>query len=342
MIENTLYMSDDLDCIAVSLCNSNGAKLTVTNYGASVVSLEIPNKKGTLINVIVGLEDIEEYEEVSYHPSSKFLGASIGRYAGRISKGSIQLGTKEHKLYHENGVHLHGGLKGFDKKFWKLETAHNDTIVFSYESKHLEEGYPGNLSIRAIYQLSDDNELIITYQATTDHDTFVNLTNHSYFNLNGSGSILNHRLILDCPDYLEVDTDQLPTGQIKPVTGTKYDFLKPESLKGLESNGVIDDTFIFGSTNKGIDNLEPKITISSPESGLKMEVQTNQPAVVIYTPENFPDWNFKNQVVYDRFPAICFECQNYPDAPNQNHFPSSFLKTGEHYENKTVFKFLAL
>ncbi|GAA0713748.1 galactose mutarotase [Aquimarina litoralis] len=342
MIQNTLYTSDDPDCVSLVLGNANGAKLTVTNYGASIVSLEIPNKKGELINVIAGLDNVADYEEVSYHPSAKFLGASIGRYAGRIREGGIEIGDEQYVLYHENKVHLHGGLKGFDKKFWKLESTRDNTITFSYESKHLEEGYPGNLKVKVMYQLSNDNELIITYHATTDRDTFVNLTNHAYFNLDGSGSILDHSLQLSCSDYLEVDALQLPTGKLISVMGTPYDFLEPKSLQSLENYGLIDDTFVFSSTNKEVDSQVPKISLVSDKSGLKMEVRTNQPAVVIYTPESFPDWNFKNQSIYGSFPAICFECQNYPDAPNHHHFPSALVKANDKYENRTIFKFLAI
>lgn len=342
MIQNTLYTSDDPDCVSLVLGNANGAKLTVTNYGASIVSLEIPNKKGELINVIAGLDDVADYEEVSYHPSAKFLGASIGRYAGRIREGRIKIGDEQYALYHQNEVHLHGGLKGFDKKFWKLESTRDNTITFSYDSKHLEEGYPGNLKVKVMYQLSNDNELIITYHATTDRDTFVNLTNHAYFNLDGSGSILDHSLQLSCSDYLEVDALQLPTGELKSVIGTPYDFLQPNRLQDLENYGLIDDTFVFSSANKEVDNQLPKISLVSDESGLKMEVRTNQPAVVIYTPESFPDWNFKNQSIYGRFPAICFECQNYPDAPNHHHFPSALVKANDEYKNKTIFKFLTV
>lgn len=342
MTQNTLYTSDDPDCISLVLSNANGAKLTVTNYGASIVSLEIPNKKGELINVIAGLDDIKDYEKVSYHPSAKFLGASIGRYAGRISEGRIKIGDEEYVLHHQNKVHLHGGLKGFDKRLWKLESTNSNAITFSYDSKHLEEGYPGNLKVKVIYQLSNDNELIITYYATTDKDTFVNLTNHAYFNLEGSGSILDHSLQLNCSDYLEVDALQLPTGQLKSVIGSPYDFLESKPLQILEDNGLIDDTFVFSSANREVDTHSPKISIESDKSGLKMEVRTNQPAVVIYTPESFPDWNFKNQSKYDRFPAICFECQNYPDAPNQHHFPSALVKANEQYKNLTIFKFLAV
>ncbi|WP_108804696.1 aldose epimerase family protein [Aquimarina sp. Aq107] len=337
MTQKTWDAAKDTTFAAITLQNTNGGKLKLTNYGASIVSLEIPNKENKLVNVVLGLETVNEYKEVSYHPSAKFLGASIGRYAGRISNGGFELDGNKYEIHQNNGVHLHGGYEGFDKKIWRVDSINHDTntAIFSYNSRHLEEGYPGNLKVKAIYHLSEDNDLTITYKAVSDIDTVVNLTNHAYFNLNGSGDILDHTLLLDCPEYLEVDTKQLPTGKTKSVTGTKFDFLTSTSLRRLINSGHIDDTFIF-NMNKSSHN---RISLESSVSGLKMEVKTNQPAVVIFTPENFPDWNFKDQVKYDRFPAICFETQNYPDAPNHKHFPSSLLKAGKHYENKSVFKF---
>ncbi|MHA7056821.1 aldose epimerase family protein [Aquimarina sp. M1] len=328
------------DCVAVVLRNYKGTTLTVTNFGASVVSLEMLDKRGAFVNVIVGLDTIETYREIAYHPSAKFLGASIGRYAGRISKGSFDLNDQNYPVYQKNGVHLHGGLEGFDKKIWRVDSINEDTntVVFSYNSKHKEEGYPGNLEVKAIYELSEDNALTITYKAISDQNTFVNLTNHSYFNLNGSGSILDHKLFLDCSGYLEVDTKKLPTGKINSVTATAYDFLNSKSLQSLSSFGLIDDTLIYNTKNgKAVDSIRAKLV--APTSGLQMEIKTNQPAVVIYTPEYFPNWGFKNQVRYDRFPGICFENQNYPDAPHHNHFPPSLLKAGGAYENKSVFQF---
>ncbi|WP_299212766.1 aldose epimerase family protein [uncultured Aquimarina sp.] len=340
MTQKASYKERNLELVSPTLINNQGAKLTLTNYGASIVSLVIPNKREELINVVVGLDSVNDYKEASYHPSSKFLGASIGRYAGRISNGGFTINNKEYKLFQENDVHLHGGLEGFDKKLWEVDSVNQDTntVVFSYHSKHMEEGYPGDIEVKAIYQLSDDNNLTVTYKAISDQDTFVNLTSHGYFNLNGSGSILDHILFLDCPKYLEVDTKQLPTGKLRSVTGTKFDFLKSKDLKLLENFGLIDDTFIYNTKNgASIDKIKARLI--APASGLQMEISTNQPSVVIYTPENFPNWNFKNQARYHRFPAICFENQNYPDAPNHARFPSSLIRAEEEYENRSVFKF---
>ncbi len=312
-------------------------QLRITNFAATVMSLEVPNTYGELTNVVVGFDSLYDYVEKSKTKESKFLGASIGRYAGRISNEKIIVNGVDYPLYNENGVHLHGGRNGFDEKVWDIDHIDEDelSISLSYLSEHLEEGYPGNLRVKVIYRLTNDNELKITYQAISDQDTVVNLTNHTYYNLEGCNTITNHVLKLNCSNYLEVDEKQLPTGVIKTVTDTKLDFLLPRKLDNLEEKGSIDDTLIFDAEK------EAKATISAQESKIKMEVYTNQPAVVVYTPEKFPDWNFRKGVQYDKFPAICFETQNYPDAPNHNNFPLVFLKADALYENRSIFKFSA-
>ncbi len=312
-------------------------QLRITNFAATVMSLEVPNTYGELTNVVVGFDSLYDYVEKSKTKESKFLGASIGRYAGRISNEKIIVNGVDYPLYNENGVHLHGGRNGFDEKVWDIDHIDEDelSISLSYLSEHLEEGYPGNLRVKVIYRLTNDNELKITYQAISDQDTVVNLTNHTYYNLEGCNTITNHVLKLNCSNYLEVDEKQLPTGVIKTVTDTKLDFLLPQKLDNLEEKGSIDDTLIFDAEK------EAKATISAQESKIKMEVYTNQPAVVVYTPEKFPDWNFRKGVQYDKFPAICFETQNYPDAPNHNNFPLVFLKADALYENRSIFKFSA-
>ncbi len=322
------------ELLVLSLKNDNGMRLRITNFAATIMSLEVPDRHGKLINVVVGFDSLQDYVDKSKNKVSRFLGASIGRYAGRISNEKITVNTIDYPLYHENGVHLHGGRNGFDERVWEIEYIDEDelSVSLSYLSEHMEEGYPGNLRVKVIYQLTNENELKITYQAVSDQDTVVNLTNHAYYNLNGVNSITDHTLKLNCSNYLEVD-HQIPTGVIKPVVDTNYDFLSAQKLDALEENGSIDDTFVFDAKK------EAKVTVSAQESGIVMEVLTNQPAVVIYTQEKFPDWNFRKGAKYSKFPAICFETQNYPDAPNHSHFPSAVLQAGEYYENKSVFKF---
>lgn len=286
--------------------------LIVLDYGAIIQKLLVKDKIGESINVVVGFDFASKYLK-----DQICLGASVGRYAGRISNGNFKLDRENYDLHVNNGVHLHGGKEGFHKKYWTFESVNygkEPYVVLSYLSKHLEEGYPGNLKTTVTYQLID-NQLQITYRATTDRTTVVNLTNHSYFNLDKSGSIDDHRMQLNCPDYLETLENLLPTGKLLPVKDTKYDFLnqKPIGKKRL------DTTFINGLKS------DIAAILSSKSSGIGMEVSTNQPGLVVYTPLNFP--------------AICFETQNFPDAPNHQHFPSSILRPGEKYVNKSTFKF---
>ncbi len=323
------------ELLILSVRNDNGMRLRITNFAATIMSLEVPDANGKLVNVVVGFESLQDYIEKSKGKVSRFLGASIGRYAGRISNQKISVNTIDYPLYHEEGIHLHGGKNGFDEKVWEIDYIDEDelSVSLSYLSEHMEEGYPGNLRVKVIYQLTNDNELIIKYQAISDQDTVVNLTNHAYYNLSGEQTITNHILKLNCSNYLEVDGKQFPTGNINSVLGTKYDFLNWRKLDELEEKGILDDTFVFDTKEKS------KVVINAEESGIQMEVSTNQPAVVIYTHKQFPDWNFRKGVKYDKFPAICFETQNYPDAPNHSNFPSTLIKAGELYENRSVFKF---
>ncbi|WP_299434458.1 aldose epimerase family protein [uncultured Aquimarina sp.] len=323
------------ELLVLSVQNDNGMRLRITNFAATLMSLDVPDVSGNFTNVVVGFDSLEDYMEKSKTKESKFLGASIGRYAGRISNKKVKITNKEYPLYHENGVHLHGGKNGFDEKMWDIDYINEDdlSVSLSYLSEDMEEGYPGNLQVKVTYQLTNDNKLKITYQAISDKDTVVNLTNHAYYNLNGSGTIIDHSLQLNCSKYLNLYQNQLPTGEIKPVIDTKFNFLETSNLKHLDREGILDDTLIFEPES------EVKATFISKESGLKMEMRTNQPAAVVYTPERFPNWNFRKDAKYDKFPAICFEAQNYPDAPNHTNFPSSILKAGKYYKNEIEFAF---
>ncbi|WP_322194021.1 aldose epimerase family protein [Aquimarina sp. 2201CG5-10] len=329
---------DQKEVFVIELKNDKGSRLRITNFGATIMSLEIPDKNGRLTNVVIGFDTLKDYIEKSKNKESKFLGASIGRHAGRISNGEINVNNTDYVLYQEEGIHLHGGKMGFDSKVWEVDSIDEEALLvsFSYLSEHLEEGYPGNLHTKVTYQLTNTNELKITYKAVSDQDTVINLTNHAYYNLSGSDTIANHILQLNSHSYLEINGKQLPTGKIKPVVNTKLDFLNPKRLNGLLEFGIIDNTLIFDQEKK------VKATLYSQETGIKMDVHTNQPGVVIYTPEKFPEWNFRKAARYNLFPAICFEVQNYPDAPSHSNFPSSFLKTGIPYENHSVFAFSIL
>lgn len=286
--------------------------LIVLDYGAIIQKLLVKDKEGTYTNVVVG------YNHPSrYRLDENYLGACVGRYAGRISKGQFVLDREKIFLHQENGVHLHGGKEGFNQKYWTIEEVSykdNPFVKLSYKSKHLEEGYPGNLIVNITYKLVGD-ALQVVHEAVTDRSTVVNLTNHSYFKLDDSPYIDENELQLNCPYFVETDKNLLPTGNIVPVRGTDYDFLLPRDI-GVKR---LDTPFI-----KNIGS-EKAAELYSKKSGISMKVYTNQPAMVIFTPLDFP--------------GICFEAQNYPDAPNHEDFPSSVLRPSETYSNITIFKF---
>jgi aldose 1-epimerase len=316
-----------------TLKNSHGMELEVSNFGATILSLKVPNIKGSLTNVVVGLERAEDYIIPPYTDVTLFLGSSIGRYAGRISMGKLEIQGKTYPLENTDGVHLHGG-SGFDKKYWNLKSQTSNAVVLSYVSSHLEDGYPGELDIEVLFEITDNNCLIVSYSATTDEATPVNLTCHPYFNLNGCNSILDHELWINSTKHLEVDKQLIPTGTILNSKNTVFDFTKLSKISKPNFIGF-DDTFVM---NKG--HLKAKL--SSAQTGIEMNVYANEAAMVIYTPKQFPELNFKNNLGLGAFPAICFEPQNFPDAPNNKHFPNSILLPNEMYSNKIVFEFSIL
>ncbi len=292
--------------------SSHFITLIVLDYGAIIQKLLVKDANGAMVNVAVGHDFPSLYLE-----DDMCLGACVGRYAGRISKGGFTLDREKYLLYQEEGVHLHGGKEGFGKKYWMFEeVGHGDVpfIRLTYTSKHLEEGYPGNLKASVTYELQN-NVLHITHKATTDRTTVVNLTNHTYFRLDDNSKINDYELQLNCPQWVVTDAKLLPTGEIAPVAGTALDYTqsKPLGSTRLDTPFVIDPSAQIAAK------------IYSPKSRISMEVKTNQPGMVVYTPQHTP--------------AICFETQNFPDAPNVPHFPNSVLKPGEVYQNSSQFIF---
>lgn len=304
-------------------------KLVCINYGAIIQKLIIKDKNGNDTNVILGFNKPENYLSNPY-----FLGASIGRFAGRISNGGFCIENKNYPIHNENGVHLHGGKVTFAHKFWETEEVHegeNPFVKFLYLSEHLEEGYPGNLRIFVTYKLKG-NRLIITYEAQTDQTTVLNLTNHNYYNLNGEDSILDHELKLNSSQFLDIDKKQLATGEFNDVANTPFDFTTKRKIGDHKNFIGIDDCFIL--KNKG-----HIATLYSDKSGIEMNVSTNQPGVVIFTPKQLPEANYTRENIGE-YSSICFETQNFPDAPNKSHFPSTELKKDEKYINESEFEFL--
>lgn len=315
----------------LSLTNKNKTQLEILNFGAAIVSLKMRDKQGKMINIIVSPK-VEEFTTAKYKIHNRCFGASIGRYAGRISNGKFKIDQKEYQLFHKDGVHLHGGDFGFQYKYWEVEeetSGENPSVRLSYLSPDGEEGYPGNLKAEVKYTLTEDNEVKIEYTATTDKKTVVNLTNHSYFNLNGRGSVSDHFLQIKAKKILAVTEQLLPTGDLVKLKGHVKDF-RDNKLIG---NRPLDDTFVLTS-----DENEIAAQVFSPLSGIKLELRTNQPAVVCYAPEDLPsDLTYTTPLA--EYPSICLEAQNFPDAPNFRNFPSSILEPGKKYRNKISFKF---
>ncbi|MBV6433486.1 MAG: Aldose 1-epimerase [Bryobacteraceae bacterium] len=329
-----------------TLTNSNGVETSITNYGGRVVTLKVPDRAGKFADVVLGFDSLDPYLG-----NSPYFGALIGRYGNRIGKARFTLDGKEYKLAANNGPNaLHGGVVGFDKVLWKGEegTGEEPSLKLTYLSKDGEEGYPGNLSVTVVYTLTDRNELRIDYEAATDQDTVLNLTNHSYFNLAGEGvgDILGHEIMINADRFTPIDSGLIPTGELKPVKGTPFDFTKSTAI-GARINDR-DQQIQFG---KGYDHnfvlnggggLTLAARVVEPHSGRIMEVLTTQPGVQFYT-GNFLDGSVKGKggKAYPYRSAFCLETQHFPDSPNKPGFPSVVLKPGEKFTSTTVYRFTA-
>lgn len=320
-----------------TLTNSNGVQIKISTYGGIVTSWITPDKAGNKSNVVLGFDSLS-----GYLAKPPYFGAIIGRYGNRIGKGTFKIDTATYKLATNNGEnHLHGGNKGYDKVVWDAKPADSTaSLTLTYLSKDGEEGYPGNLNITVVYTLTDDNELLIDYTAETDKTTVVNLTNHSYFNLTGdvNNTILDHQLQINADKYTPVDAGLIPTGELKDVKGTAFDFLQPhkigERIAGVD--GGYDHNFVL--TRKGSD-LELVATLSDSASGRKLEVFTTEPGLQFYS-GNFLDGSIKTSdgKSINLRTGLCLETQHFPDSPNKPEFPSTLLKPGEKYHTVTKYK----
>ncbi|HSE32881.1 MAG TPA: aldose epimerase family protein [Pyrinomonadaceae bacterium] len=331
-----------------TLSNRNGMEAKITNYGGIVVSLTAPDRNNQYGDVVLGFNDLDSY--LKGHP---YFGCIIGRYGNRIAKGRFLLNGVAYKLAVNNGPnHLHGGIKGFDKVVWMARPSTTKTgalLSLTYLSKDGEEGYPGNLNARVVYTLTNRNELRIDYFASTDKDTIVNLTNHSYFNLagEGNGDILNHQLTLNSNRFLPTDATSIPTGELRNVRGTPFNFLVPKSVgERIEQD---DQQIQFGSgydhtwiVNGRMGVLRQAASVYESTTGRVMEVWTSEPGVQFYT-GNFLDGTLtgKSGKTYPRRSAFCLETQHYPDSPNQPKFPTTTLRKGAKYRSTTIYRFSA-
>ena len=328
-----------------TLTNSHGLKVRAMNYGGIILSMRVPDRKGQFADIVLGHDTLE-----GYIPNPPYIGAVIGRYGNRIANGAFTLDGKTYTLPKNDGPNtLHGGVnRTFDRVVWDDEPLPGKIgVVFTYLSKDGEEGFPGNLKIKVTYTLTDANELIVDYQATTDKATPLNLTQHSYFNLagEGTGDILNHELMLNADRFTPVDKNLIPTGELRPVKGTPLDFTAStrvgaridDHYEQLVLGHGYDHNFVI---NRKSDGLELAARVYEPTSGRVMEVSTTQPGVQLYT-GNFLDGTVtgKQGHVYKRRYALCLETQHFPDSPNHPEFPSTILRPGETFNSKTIFKF---
>jgi aldose 1-epimerase len=324
-----------------TLTNANGLKAEIITYGGIVTSLQVPDRNGKLADIVLGCDDVNDYAK-----KSPYFGALIGRYGNRIAKGRFTLDGVEYKLATNDGPnHLHGGKKGFDKVVWKakpMQTKEGPALELTYLSRDGEEGYPGNLSCTVVYTLTNKNELKISYKATTDKATIVNLTHHSYFNLAGfsSGDILGHTLQIFADRFTPVDKTLIPTGEIKPVKGTPMDFTKPMAIGSRikDVEGGYDHNYVLNSSDG---SLALAASVYEPKTGRVMEIYTTEPGIQFYS-GNFLDGSLKGKgAVYNKHAGFCLEAQHFPDSPNEPDFPSVVLRPGQKYTQLTVHKFSA-
>lgn len=328
------------------LRNSEGNEVAITNYGGSLVAIMVPDRDGNRANVIQGHDNIED----CVNSPEPYLSTLIGRYGNRICKGKFQLHGKEYQLPINNGPNsLHGGKKGFNAKVWDALQMNDHTLVLKYVSPYGEEGFSGEMKTTVVYTFTDDNELVIEYMATTNKKTIVNLTSHGFFSLAGianpTPTIENLECEINADFYIPIDETSIPTGEIRRVEGTPFDFRKPKTVgqdidadnEQIKNGAGYDHCFVLNKKEE--DELSFAARIKEPVSGRVMEVYTTEPGVQVYT-DNWADgYKGQNGATFPRRSAICFEAQHFPDSPNRPYFPSVVLRPGEQYTQKTVYRF---
>jgi aldose 1-epimerase len=311
------------------LSNANGIEVRAINYGGIITSIIAPGRDGARADIVLGFTTLDEY--VAGHP---YFGAIIGRYANRIARGRMVIDGVTHQLpLNAGGHHLHGGRSGFDRALWGVEVENTDAITLTHVSADGDQGYPGTLTVRVTYELTADNQLLVDYQARTDRATHVNLTQHSYFNLAGEGGdVLSHELTIGADRYTPVDAALIPTGEIAPVAGTRFDFRQPRAIgEAYDHNWVLND---LDST------MRPVARAVDRGSGRTLTVTTTEPGVQFYT-GSFLDGSLigKSGRPYVRHAGFCLETQHFPDSPNHSNFPPTLLRPDERYHSRTVFTF---
>jgi len=338
---------DGQDVELYTLTNKSGVEAAISTYGGVVVSLKVPDRDGKLGTVVLGFDSVDGYVS-----DKSYFGAIIGRYGNRIGHAQFTLDSKTYTLAKNNGENtLHGGNKGFNKAVWtakEILAKDGQALELTYLSKDGEEGFPGNLHVRVLYTLTDSNTLRIDYSARTDKDTVLNLTSHSYFNLAGAGSgdILGHDLIIEADKFTPVDSGLIPTGELRDVASTPFDFRKPTPIgahinaddEQIKLGGGYDHNFVLRRKMGAPVSLAARVV--EPKTGRVLEVWTTEPGIQFYT-GNFLDGSAhgKGGISYTKRSAFCLETQHFPDSPNKPKFPSTELKPGEHYHTTTIYKF---
>lgn len=325
-----------------TLRNARGVEARISTLGAALIAFRTPDRNGTFADIALGYDTLEGWQT-----NNSFFGVVVGRYGNRIAGGRFALDGTTYTLARNNGPnHLHGGNRGFDKAVWTarpIERAGGPAVELQYVSADGEEGYPGTLTVTVVYMLTADDELHITYRATTDKKTVVNLTNHTYFNLAGTGDILGHELQINADRFTPVDSTLIPTGELRAVAGTPFDFRNPTLIgariedkdQQLQYGNGYDHNFVL---NRNVGGITVAARALDPSSGRSLEVRTSEPGVQFYT-GNFLDGTAvgKGGVKYGRRAGFCLETQHFPDSPNQPSFPSTVLEPGQTYETTTVF-----
>jgi len=326
-----------------TLKNKNSVEVSICNYGGIVTSIKTPDKKGNFDDIVLGFDTLEEYIE-----DNPYFGCIAGRFANRIAGGRFSLAGKTYQLTTNGGEHhLHGGERGFDKVLWKARETSDNSLNLTYHSKDGEEIYPGGLEVEVIYTLTDNDELRIDYAATTDAPTIVNLTNHSYFNLSGATDILAHEVLLKADRFTPIDEGFIPTGELKEVDGTPFDFREFMPIGARINNDHEQIKLADGYDHNWVLNgqageLRHVASVRELETGRGLELFTTQPGVQFYSGNFLTHIKGKDGRIYEKRSGFCLETQHFPDSPNQPNFPSVTLKPGEKYEQTTVFKFTIL
>jgi aldose 1-epimerase len=322
--------------------NNNGMSVELINTGATVFSINVPDKNGRIENVALGFDNPEDYKN-----NSVYFGTTAGRYGNRIAKGKFRLDDKEYTLtLNNNGNHLHGGIKGINQLWWKEQTIEPAEAVFTCFSPDGDQGYPGNLEVTVCYSLTSQNGLRIEFEASSDAPTILNLTNHSYFNLNGKpgSNILDHEIYINADKFTPVDKTMIPTGELRLVNNTTMDFRKPKAAgrdilrddEQLQFGCGYDHNFVLN----GFDGSVRKIaSVFDPKSKRLMEVYSDQPGVQFYSGNYLQGVKGKQGVIYKKHSGLCLEAQGFPDAPNKPHFPSTVLRPGGKYKHVTEYRF---